>query len=220
MPAETAPQDTPPFDPTAALTYTCPPHVLELAQDTLSRLSNDASPPTQAFIDRLQGELPVGMGAHKVVYDYKPGQVVALYRWPPDDLGRLRHEFYARKLAHELLPDCIPHVHFAASQPLRMVIDKVEDYTHLSRDVGQETAKTLKQFNSLGFLIDSLSPNFHIDSNGTAVYVDDVWNEKSYHRITREAILDGVIEDLPEDRQAGVLRYMTQLDRLCEIEDQ
>jgi hypothetical protein len=58
-----------------------------------------------------------------------------------------------------------------------------------------------------------------MDSSGTAVYVDDVWNEYYYRKMRGETSDREVIEGLPEDRQVQAISYMQRLHQLCGIED-
>jgi hypothetical protein len=147
-----------------------------------------ASPYVQAILDDLSGEHQVGNGDFKLVYNYLPGKVVGFYKDPVNEACDLaiRREFYARKVAHALLPDLIPNIHLAVTNPGLLIVDKVEETATFRRDPSYGTEKdaqilsmheTVSALAAKGITVDAHRDNIILNNDGHGVYIDDVYGE-------------------------------------------
>lgn len=154
------------------------------ADARLIPLYDRANEAGRKLLDACIGQQPLGAGAEKVVYPYGEDKVVAFFtrEGSAGSVEEFKRSYYAIKLAHMVMPECVPDVHVMGSNPPLIVADRVIPKVHPRFTRIFHESKLFisagfmeRKLSRLGFLIDSNRANFIRDTSGNLRYVDSVY---------------------------------------------
>jgi hypothetical protein len=175
-------------------------------------LIDDAAQPFRQFMEGLSSDALLGAGADKVVYPYGPNGVAAFMKVEQSPQA-MKREFYERKLAATILPECVPEIHLASTKPPVLLIDKVigapvlDDRTKSASEFARKS--TVRKFKDIGITIDPYYKNFVIDETGTAVYVDSI-DIKTWDIPDIETAIDSLPDIRKQKAQIYLHRFLAQ----------
>lgn len=189
------------------------------ARERLEGIYDTAHPAAQRLIEKKRDEEPLGAGAEKVVYAHGDKKVLAFLterKKEPNLPDRMKESFYISKILHLLLPENIPDIHLAGSQPAVMVAERINPPDNYGKRILSRLKKPfakallVHRIHKLGVFVDTFPSNFMLNSSGKPNYIDSFIF--SYSLMSGK--LERALQDLPDaERQKG-RRYVERLKQL------
>lgn len=174
------------------------------------------------FIADLQdGGKIIGRGKDKIVYEHPTDEskVVAVFKsqgWP---LEMIKSRFYLNKILSLLLPDNIPNIHLAASEPFSLILDKVSGVLLNKHKVFKhfKANRLIQKMRDLGVDIDAYDANFIIDKDsGDIKYIDtfSIPISDPRYSYSRDKLHSAITRELRGDQLSSANGYLNRLDNL------
>lgn len=186
---------------------------------------------SENFRPIINPDRPLGEGSEKQVFEHKdnPDLAVGVYREqiqesPETTKGR----YYIQKIAHLLMPDNIPDIHLAASDPHMVVTDKLDvdelrtaalyEYTVGKKKIDEAFARLM----DFGIEIDDDHSRNFVYDNDLQVKFSDVlapWVSDEHSDFLLEPMWDSEklrasLEALPDKSREKGLKYLERLEAL------